>query len=307
MNSCPPNSLAKSPENLSKWSSSPLHSDCPTLFIVGARKGGTTSLYQYVSKHPDFQGVLLDIGSKAGELYYFNKGNETQPAWHVYTDVFADAFKNKKMTGESSVAYLVECHVPQKLFSYCGNKAKVVMLLRNPVDRFQSNFLMRIRHGTNKNQKNISDFLSRYKDRLTKTLNISQGDPAIPPPDQWINLLCLFKPSGNLLFEGLYFVHLQNWLCNFPPDNILVVNSEEFFQYPQRVLKQVHEFIGLRQLSDNEYQSTTSVIYNKGFDAKYISEEQQFTREDKAILNSIYGPYNRALFKLLGWSQNTWK
>ena len=32
----------------------PLHNDCPTLFIVGARKGGTTSLYQYVKGQEKF-------------------------------------------------------------------------------------------------------------------------------------------------------------------------------------------------------------------------------------------------------------
>ena len=51
----------------------PKHQDCLTLFIVGARKGGTTSLYSYVAKHPDFDGILLNRGPMSGET---KKANE---------------------------------------------------------------------------------------------------------------------------------------------------------------------------------------------------------------------------------------
>ncbi|KAH8057666.1 hypothetical protein JL722_6756 [Aureococcus anophagefferens] len=40
--------------------------------IVGARKGGTTSLYQWLSAHPRAVGYGLDLGAEAGELQFFN-------------------------------------------------------------------------------------------------------------------------------------------------------------------------------------------------------------------------------------------
>ena len=65
---CPPDSIMLS----SDWRQSvPEHQGCPTLFIVGARKGGSTSLYTYVSQHPEFEGVLLNKGPQAGETFYF--------------------------------------------------------------------------------------------------------------------------------------------------------------------------------------------------------------------------------------------
>lgn len=39
-----------------------------TVFVLGARKGGTTSLYSYLAQHPRFEGVRLDQGPRAGEL-----------------------------------------------------------------------------------------------------------------------------------------------------------------------------------------------------------------------------------------------
>ena len=65
----------------------PLHDSCPHVFIVGAHKGGTTSLYQYLSKHPDFGGILLDKGPSAGETFYFQSRYEKCP-WEYYASQF---------------------------------------------------------------------------------------------------------------------------------------------------------------------------------------------------------------------------
>ena len=42
-----------------------------SFFIIGARKGGTTSLYQWLSATPNIAGVRLDAGAQAGELFFF--------------------------------------------------------------------------------------------------------------------------------------------------------------------------------------------------------------------------------------------
>lgn len=44
----------------------------PKFLIIGARKAGTTSLYQYLSQHPSAVGFGLDRGATAGELQFFN-------------------------------------------------------------------------------------------------------------------------------------------------------------------------------------------------------------------------------------------
>ena len=51
---------------------SPFFSDCPTLFVVGATKGGTTSMIQYVSKHEDFEAARLN-GPKVGEIFFLQQ------------------------------------------------------------------------------------------------------------------------------------------------------------------------------------------------------------------------------------------
>ena len=74
VNKCPPGSII--------WNTSymvSIHSDCPTLFIVGTPKGGTTSMLEYVSMYPDFEGAKLrtdKFGGK-GELNFFRKRSMT--------------------------------------------------------------------------------------------------------------------------------------------------------------------------------------------------------------------------------------
>ena len=51
-----------------------MHSDCPTLFVVGAPKGGTTSMLEFVSMHPGFEGAgLRKKGFARGEIFYFTR------------------------------------------------------------------------------------------------------------------------------------------------------------------------------------------------------------------------------------------
>lgn len=56
-------------------------------------------------------------------------------------------------------------------------------------------------------------------------------------PIKWSKLVGLFVPASNILYEGLYYVHLLNWICNFPAENILVIKNEDFFKHPSQILK----------------------------------------------------------------------
>ena len=50
----------------------------PSFFILGARKGGTTSLFAYLCEHPRVAEHSLDLGPMSGEVGYFGKDGN----WH---------------------------------------------------------------------------------------------------------------------------------------------------------------------------------------------------------------------------------
>jgi len=294
---CPPSSAM-----LNSSYTTPLHDDCPHVFIIGARKGGTTSLYHYLSSHPDFDGVRLDKGPLSGETFYFS-GRYKRMTWSEYVSLFpAD-----KMSGDSSVSNLVNCYVPERLYANCGRTAKVIVLLRDPVERFQSNFRMRaklkIRCGAQTNISSMVDRdINRFYHRVFSLESIDTRDLSSHPSE----LRCLNHASGNMVFEGLYYVHLHNWLCNFPAENILILNTEQFHDHTVDSLAKVMEFVGLCPLTDDKMKNITSVVYNS---AGRLEDELPFRKLsllDKKKLMTIYEKFNNKLFQFLKWDSVKW-
>ena len=82
-----------------------------------------------------------------------------------------------------------------------------------------------------------------------------------------------------IIYEGLYYVHLMNWLCNFPSENIMIINSEEFYRNASTVLDLVFQFLNLKRLDADTYKWITLTTYNKG---KYsnISASQKMSHSD---------------------------
>ena len=310
LESCPPGS-----EMARSVFSPPIHNDCPTLFIVGARKGGSTSLLQYVSSHPDFQGGCLKC-RLVGEIFYFSHNFDMQ-AWDQYLSHFPP---DVPMTGESSVAYLVNCDTPRRIFKLCGKQAKIVMLFRNPIDRLVSNFLMRARVGGNYGDDTISPNITMstpIHDVVVKELNAYSKQTAqvlanrnlLPPvvneSDSWLLHKCKFDPGRSLIFEGMYYMHLMNWICNFPAENILIINSEEFYIDTSKILKQVVHFLGLSELEEEEYKNITSKVYNQGVYDKVLPH-QQLSQSDREKLHKVFRPSNEAIKEILHWNTVSW-
>lgn len=291
---CPPNSMMASPPA----NFTPLHLNCPTLFLVGARKGGTSSLYHYVSKHPDFEGTRLDQGPKVGETFYFSSHYKLQ-SWEKYIRLFPSG---GVMTGEASVGNLVHCEVPKRLFESCGKQAKIVMLFRNPVDRFVSNFLMRakLNLGRIQNTTSISTVVKLQLDTFFHTV-LKRHIDVTKFAKEWAKLRCLFDPAINMVFEGIYYVHLLNWLCMFPRENLLIINSEEFYKKPSVILDQVFQFLGLRGLDSETYDWITAHVYNRG--SKKVPAQQRLTEIDRKKLLGAYKQFNTALLELLNWKE----
>ena len=275
----------------------PKHLDCPTLFLIGARKAGTSSLYHYISKHPDFRGTRLDAGPKVGETFYFSNFYEKR-TWKQYLSLFP---RGGVMTGDASVGNFVHNLAARRLFESCGKLAKVVVLLRSPFHRFQSNFFMRTRlkrPGT-LIYSSISLFMHKHLNEFLRKVHYRTATKD-QVKHEWKDFVGLFSPAENLVYEGLYYIHLMNWLCNFPAENIMIVNSEEFYRNTGKILDLVFQFLSLRRLDRDTYDWITSVTYNKG---KYdnISASRKMSDSDRTLLMGAYKPFNQALLELLQW------
>lgn len=106
----------------------------PNFFLVGATKGGTSSLDLWLRRHPDI------ATPRRKEMHFFC--DCPNPALRV-ADTFDDyvaAFPDAVAVGESSPCYLYYPDIPSRLDEFAG--ARILVSLRDPAERFWSHYLM---------------------------------------------------------------------------------------------------------------------------------------------------------------------
>ena len=283
-NTCPPGSVML---DAAKLNSNPLHDDCPFLFIIGAHRAGTTSLYQYLSRHSDFRGIRLDKGPLAGDTYHFTTGRYRRLSWERYKSFFPTSV----LSGEKSINMFITCEAPRWLFESCGRSTKVIILLRNPIKRYISAM----------DKKTSQEILAQL---FTDRQWYSKSKQETKMNYQNIPSTCLNfynQLNTNNLYYGIYSIHLANWLCNFPPENLLVVNSEEFNRSKSDILQQILEFVRLVPFTQHKLDIVVNVTYN--YQQKRYHTDN-LMRDAINNLDEFYRSYNRQLFDMLLWNSS---
>ncbi len=176
----------------------------PDFVIFGAAKAATTSLYAVLSEHPDLSFARVK------EPNYFNWYHDR--GWDWYQGLFDPA--DGGVTGEASVCYMFSDRAPERLKERSPD-AKLIALLRDPVDRAWSAYWFKVFGG---------------RQRMDRTFS-------------W---MIRNKPGIEQFLEpGLYAPHLQRWEEHFSRDNMLLFLQEDFAKDPGNVVRSVCEFLGV--------------------------------------------------------------
>ena len=120
----------------------------PNFLIVGVQKAGTTSIYNYLQEHPQVYMSLVK------ETNFLEKDWENMPpeqqnkngivTLEKYSELFADV-KDEIAIGEASPNYLFHYESSAARIKKYVPDAKLIVVLRNPVERAYSDYLMHIR------------------------------------------------------------------------------------------------------------------------------------------------------------------
>jgi len=117
----------------------------PNLFIVGAPRCGTTTLWSHLKEHPEI------FMSREKELYFFDSDLWARPEWaptlEQYLDNFASAGDRQKVIGEATPSYLRSKRAPSEIKSFSPD-ARIIIMLRNPLDVMYSLHAQALRYGT---------------------------------------------------------------------------------------------------------------------------------------------------------------
>lgn len=238
--------------------------------IIGAQRCGTTSLYNYMSYHPKIQFTTIK------ELHFFDIGFNKGIKW--YRSNFPDeVVKQDKglITGEATPYYIFHPLVPQRIFEFAP-KIKLIVLLRNPVDRAYSHYQHEVNMGAEK--LSFEDALKAESGRLEGELDKIKSDETY---------YSFNHQNFSYLSRGIYHEQLLRWFNFFCKENILILQSENFYSNTSNVVNKVFEFLSLPSVN-----LKLDKVYNN---LRYKSMKPT-TRE---YLIDYFKPYNEKLYKLL--------
>jgi hypothetical protein len=115
----------------------------PNFLIIGAMKGGTTSLWHYVRTHP------LVFMPQEKEPHFFSDRNVWGKGVSWYRELFADAPQTAQALGEASTSYSKHPEfpgVPERIATVLPD-ARLIYVIRHPIDRMRSQYLHHIAKG----------------------------------------------------------------------------------------------------------------------------------------------------------------
>ncbi len=246
------------------------HRRLPDFIIIGAQRGGTSSLFYYLSQHSQLR--LPDTK----EIHFFDNNYDKGINWYRSHFPKKTDSMNKK-TGEASPYYLFHPHAAQRVYNDCP-KTRLIVLLRNPVDRAYSHYM--------KQNRQKADPLLTFEEGIESehTRIFEETKKLIADPEyKSINHQRL-----SYMARGKYYTQLTKWLKYFPLDQFLFIKSEDFYGNPLKELYRVHEFLGIKK------EEPASLNPQNKFDYYPIKEKT------RAYLNSYFEEENTKLVGLLG-------
>ncbi len=237
--------------------------------VAGAQKCGTTALHYQLEKHPQ-----IALPNKE-ELHFFD--DEERFAKGVNYQDLHDSFHPPSrafIAGESTPAYLYWRPTMERIWNY-SKEIKLIVLVRNPVDRAFSHWNMQRERGYD-----TLDFLDavRAEQQREKEAAPSQARR--------------FSYIG----RGLYGEQIGRVLKYFPREQLKVVRSEELRSDFAGAMNAIFNFVGAEPLRNVRNKERNPIRYERPITAAERSEVYKLFEKDIATLE-----------KLLDWDCSDWK
>lgn len=240
----------------------------PDFFLVGAAKAGSTAIAHYLGEHPEiylspiketnyfsradinptyFRSLLKKrIALFDIEKYLSSNNFKPQHAAYItksehYLALFSKAGSHQ-LKGEASVSYLWSPSAPSEIFKANPN-AKIIIILRNPIERAFSHYLMDLRV----NFTNLS-----FADALKEDMQ--------SPYNTW-------NARSNYIELGLYFIQVKRYLNLFPNDQIKIILFDDLKKNTKEVISSLYTFLGIDNnfVPDLDKKHNESYLYKNKF------------------------------------------
>jgi hypothetical protein len=202
----------------------------PDFLVIGVQRGGTTSFYDALVRHPDVRS------SSVKEVHYFDLATDRGSGWYrAHFPVEGLRGRPRRwLTGEATPYYLFHPEVPRRVRSLLPD-VRLIALLRDPVERAWSHYRREVRLG--RETLTFEQAIEREEERLAEEVHAF--------PDLDLRYAAPHHHDHAYQARGRYAEQLERWLGEFPRERLLVLRSEDFYADPGAALAQAIEFLGL--------------------------------------------------------------
>lgn len=251
----------------------------PDFIVVGSMKCGTTVLWHNLNKHPDINmGKNWEDPKVAStEIRFWNNGVPYR-AWERGFDWYKDLFEGK-LCGEKCANYIEERSTMDRMAHYIPN-VKLVLCIRNPVDRAYSEYQMQ-------------------RDKINRPFNIG-----------------LARERG-YLYRGSYYTQIANHILPFfSKENLHIIIQEQMKNDTNKIMNELYTFLGAESYELETLATTQKIAADRGLDLRedskvnnykvWSSEYEPLSDTIRKDLFGFYKPHNEKLFNFLGYEIGEW-
>lgn len=251
----------------------------PNFLIIGTAKSGTTTLYGWLNEHP----FVAPAAQK--EVHFFDYEYYRGVDWYRSNfppersrRAFEQEHGRPFLTGEASPTYISHEWAPSRIAKVLPN-AKLLVALRNPIDRAYSQFQMS-RREDEEPLESFAEAVAAEERRLRSECDRLRRDPRY---NSW--------PIGcwGYLLRSRYAEQVERWFKLFPREQFLFLKTEDLESQPQATLDTVYAFLDLTPFA-NEQLAHLHVA------PKY----DPIPAEARAQLAVYFRPHNQRLHQLTG-------
>lgn len=248
----------------------------PKFVIIGQQKCGTTTLYHLMCQHPQIKAAARK------ELNFFNKNYFRGLEWYekkfpsTLVKSLGKLRGQEVITGEASPYYMFHPLSAMRMAPVLP-EAKLIVLLRNPVDRAYSHF----NHATRGKRETLP-----FEEALAKESVRLAGETEKLMNDE--RYFSFNHRYWSYTSRGIYVDQLKEFRKYFAEKQFLVIKSEEFFIETQKILDEVFSFVGVDPWQPPHLKPMNTGTY---------SEIKLDTREQ---LRKFFEPHNERLYHYLG-------
>lgn len=204
----------------------------PNFFIVGAIKCGTTSLYEILKSHP--QVFFAELKEPNYFLTVPPTDEQAKGRFREHCtgrpEAYLDLYRHSgayPAIGDASAAYLWDENSARRIHEVVPD-ARIIILLREPVTRAHSHYLMNRKYGF--------EPIPTFHEAVQKYSVVKSK--------------CAWE-SGMYIDCGRYYDGVKRYLDTFGPKNVLILLTDDLNKQPERTLSQVTRFLGIDPLPND--------------------------------------------------------